>query len=325
MNVVRILCGPTACGKSAVVLYLAQKLGAEVLSIDSMKIYRGLDIGTAKPAPGVLARTAHHLISIREPWESFSVAEFLRAAEAVIADCAARRVPLIGDGGTALYLKALSEGLFAGPGRDMKLRAALEAEAAESGVPKLHERLAKIDPDAARKILPSDLRRTVRALEVHVLTGVPISRWQSQWGMPRSDLDVRLACLRLPRAVLYERIDRRVDAMLAAGWLDECRRLLALPHPLSREALQALGYSTLFKHLRGEMSFEAARERICFDTHHFARRQLGWFRRLPKLAFVDVAPDEIPDRIAERVLAAWEGARQATEDTERQRRMNDEG
>jgi len=307
MNTARVLCGPTACGKSAVALCLARKLGAEILSVDSMKLYRGLDIGTCKPPPEVLAAVQHHLVNIREPWESFSVAEFLQNAEALIVACAGRGVRLIAEGGTALYLKALSEGLFAGPGRDQRLRAALENEAAEIGTPKLHERLAGIDPQAARKILPTDLRRIVRALEVHALTGVPISRQQSQWGVPRTDLDVRLACLRLPRRLLYSRIDRRVDGMLAAGWVEECRRLLALPRPLSREASQALGYNTLFKQLHGELTPAQARERICFDTHHFARRQLGWFRRLPKLNFVDVAPDELPETIAPRVLRAWEG------------------
>jgi len=306
MNTARVLCGPTASGKSTVALLLAEKLGAEVLSIDSMKLYRGLDIGTAKPPPETLARIRHHLVNVRDPWESFSVADFLQSALAVISDCARRGVPLLGEGGTALYLKALSEGLFAGPGRDAELRAALEAEAARTGVPKLHERLAQVDPQAAQKILPSDLRRIVRALEVYELTGVPISRWQSQWGVPRQDLDVRLVCLRLPRKELYARIDRRVDAMLAAGWLDECRRLLALPRPLSAEAVQALGYSTLFAHLRGEMTLPQARERICFDTHHFARRQLGWFRRMPKLTFVDIGDDETAERIAERVVTVWD-------------------
>ena len=304
---VHVLCGPTACGKSAVALCLARQQGAEILSVDSMKLYRGLDIGTGKPPPEVLAAVRHHLINIREPWESFSAAEFLQNAATVIAAAAARSVPLIAEGGTALYLKALSEGMFAGPGRDLKLRAALEQEAVETGTPKLHERLAEIDPQAARKILPGDLRRIVRALEVHALTGVPISRWQSQWGFPRADLDVRLACLRLPRKLLYSRIDQRVDGMLAAGWAEECRRLLALPRPLSREASQALGYSTLFRQLRGEMTRLQARERICFDTHHFARRQLGWFKRLAKLSFVDVAPDDPPETIAGRVVQAWEG------------------
>ncbi|HEY3323875.1 MAG TPA: tRNA (adenosine(37)-N6)-dimethylallyltransferase MiaA [Planctomycetota bacterium] len=305
MITVRILCGPTASGKSAVGLLLAEKFGAEILSIDSMKIYRGLNIGTGKPPPETLARVKHHLIDIREPWESFSVAEFLKSAEGLIADCAGRGVPLIGEGGTALCLKALTEGLFDGPGRDTEVRAALEAEAAQISTPKLHERLAALDPQAARKILPSDLRRIVRALEVHTLTGTPISEWQSQWGVARTDLDVRLACLRLPRESLYPRIDRRIDAMLAEGWIEECRRLLALPQAFSREALQALGYRTFFAHLRGEMDLAAARERVCFDTHHFARRQINWFKRLPKLTFVDITEKDSPDQIAARVEAAW--------------------
>ena len=305
MNVVRILCGPTASGKSAVGLHLARELRAEIFSIDSMKIYRSLDIGTAKPQREALSEIKHHLIDIREPWESFSVADFLHEAERLIADCAARNVPLIGEGGTALYLKALSEGLFEGPGRDMELRARLEAEAEVVGISKMHERLTQVDPAAAKKIMPSDLRRIVRALEVFELSGKPISQWQSQWGIPRADMDVRLACLRVPRPLLYARIDRRIDEMLSAGWLDECRSLQALPQPLSREALQALGYRTLFAHLRGEMDLKSARDRICFDTHHFARRQLNWFRQLPKLTFIDVAEDESVESIAERVLQAW--------------------
>ena len=305
MKILRILCGPTASGKSSVALHLAHMLSAELLSIDSMKLYSGLDIGTAKPTPAVRSNVRHHLINIKEPWESCSAAEYLQMADAVLADCTTRSVPLIGEGGTALYLKALCEGLFEGPGRDLELRSNLEAEAALMGVASLHARLASIDPAAAKKILPSDLRRIVRALEVYKLTGTPISQLQSQWGTPRSDLDVRLACLCLPRQILYARIDRRIDRMLESGWLAECQHLMALPRPLSREASQALGYRTLFSHLRGEMPLAAARERICFDTHHFARRQLGWFKRLPKIQFVSVAEGDPVEELAERVLQAW--------------------
>jgi len=302
---VRVLCGPTASGKSAVTVHLARRLNAEILSVDSMKIYRRLNIGTAKPPAATLAAMRHHLIDIREPWETYSVAEFLRDAEALIAGCAARGVSLIGDGGTALYLKALSEGLFAGPGRDLELRETLEAEARAIGTSELHARLAGLDPRAAARILPGDLRRIVRALEVHALTGIPISQWQSQWGVPRRDLDVRLACLTLPRPVLYSRIDARVGRMLDAGWLDECRALLDLPQALSREASQALGYRTLFAHLRGLLTAQEARERIGFDTHHFARRQLNWFKHLPKITFIEVAEGDSVESVAERVLEAW--------------------
>lgn len=303
---VRVLCGPTACGKSAVGEFLARELGAEILSIDSMKLYRGLDIGTAKPSPEILKSIPHHLIDVREAWESFSVAEFLSAAENIIADCAARGVPLIGEGGTALYLKALGEGLLEGPGSNEEMRAALEAEAERIGTEKLHERLAKVDPQAAKKIMTTDLRRIVRALEVFEMTGKPLSEQQIQWGTPRADMDVRMACLRLPRDILYARIDRRIDAMLAEGWLDECRRLLELPRPLSREALQALGYRTFFAHLRGEMTLKDARDRVCFDTHHFARRQLNWFRRMPKLTFIEMRGDESVEALAARVREIWE-------------------
>ena len=302
---VRVLCGPTASGKSSAGVLLARELGAEILSIDSMKLYRGLDIGTAKPSPDILASIPHHLVNLREAWESFSVAEFISAAEKIIADCDQRGVPLIGEGGTALYLKALGEGLLEGPGSDEELRAELEAEAEKNGLPKLHERLASVDPQAAAKIMPTDLRRIVRALEVFELTGTPLSEQQIQWGTPRADMDVRMACLRLSRDLLYARIDRRIDAMLAEGWLDECRRLLELPKPLSREALQALGYRTLFSHLRGEMTLSAARDRVCFDTHHFARRQLNWFRRMPKLTFIDIRDDESSEEIAARVQEVW--------------------
>jgi len=297
--VIRVLAGPTASGKSAVAMLLAQRSGASILSIDSMKLYRGLDIGTGKPSPSERARVPHFLIDTKDPHESASVAEFLREAERLI-----REVPaLLGEGGTALYLKALAEGLFEGPPRHHELRAQLEAEADAKGSEALHDRLMQLDPRAASKILPSDPRRIVRALEIIELTGRPVGDGQQAWGKARTDIDVRIACLDLPRPQLYARIDRRVQAMLDAGWVDECRRLLALERPLSREARQALGYKTLFAHLRGEISLEAARERICFDTHHFARRQIQWFKKLPKTTFIPITDDDPIDVIAERVAA----------------------
>ncbi|HYF52091.1 MAG TPA: tRNA (adenosine(37)-N6)-dimethylallyltransferase MiaA [Planctomycetota bacterium] len=299
-----VVCGPTASGKSAAVMELARRCGGEILSIDSMKLYRGLDIGTAKPTAAERAEIRHHLIDIKEPWESCSVAEFLKLAEGVIADTQRRGVRLIGEGGTALYVKALAEGLFEGPGADPQIRKRLEDEGQRIGVEQLHAKLKAVDPAAASKILSGDLRRIVRALEVYELTGKPITSWQQQWGVAREDMDVRLYCLRLPRELLYKRIDARVDAMLAAGWLDECRRLLALPQGLSREALQALGYRTLIAHLNGEMTLEAARERICFDTHHFARRQMMWYRKLPKLTWIDLTGSESAAEIADRLEAA---------------------
>ena len=270
-----------------------------------MKLYKQLDIGTAKPEMKIRDEIAHHLIDIKEPWESCTVAEFLRRAEAVIDVSANTGRALIAEGGTALYLKALCEGLFEGPGCNPEIRKQFEEEAAQIGVPALHARLLSIDPKAGARILVNDIRRIVRALEVHALTGFPISHFQSQWGVARADLDVRMVCLRLPREVLYKRIDSRIGAMIESGWVDECRTLLDLPQPLSREASQALGYRTLFAYIKGEMSLAAAMERICFDTHHFARKQIGWYKRLPGIVFVDIDPDEPAERIAKRVLEIW--------------------
>jgi tRNA dimethylallyltransferase len=311
--VVDLLLGPTASGKSAVAFELARRRGAEILSVDSMKIYRGLEIGVAKPTPEQRAAVRYHLVDWKDPWQGCSVAEWLAEAERVIADCAGRGVRLIADGGTALYLKSLREGLFAGPGRDPELRRKLEQESAREGVQALYARLQQVDPDAARKILPGDLRRIVRALEVYELTGAPISAKQSQWGRLRTDIRFRAACLTLDRKELYRRIDARVEAMLAAGWVEECRRLMDLPQPLSREAQQALGYRRLFAHLRGELSLAQARERICFETHHFARRQLSWFRRFPGVTWVEAAPGESAESLANRVAHVWESANHANQ------------
>jgi|ERR1043165_2565825 tRNA dimethylallyltransferase len=301
----RILTGPTASGKSTVAMHIAVARKAEILSIDSMKLYRGLDIGTGKPTQEERARVTHHLIDVKEPFENASVAEFVAAAESLIEQKAATGQALIGEGGTALYLKALNEGLFDGPGRDAQVRESLEAEVRELGTQVLHARLAQVDAKAAAKILPTDARRIVRALEVYMLTGKPIGQWQQQWGRPREDIDVRIAVLNLPRKLLYARIDARVRAMIAAGWLDECKKLLDLSKPMSREASQALGYKTLFAHLRGVLPLDAAIERICFDTHHFARRQLHWFKRLPKAVVVELQGDESVESIAERVEDTW--------------------
>ena len=302
----RVLCGATASGKSAVALFLAEQEGAEILSIDSMKMYRRLNIGTAKPDAATRARVVHHLIDTVEPSESFSVAQFEPRARELIGDTARRGVPLIGEGGTPLYMKALTEGLFDGPGRDPVLRAQLEQESETVGLPELYARLKAIDPAAAAKIWPTDLRRIVRGLEVHALSGKPISAFQSQWGALRSDLTVKIACLDLPRADLYARIDRRIDAMLAAGWVDECRELLKLNPPISREASQALGYRTLFAHLAGRMTLKDARDRICFDTHHFARRQIGWFKRMPSIQHIAIAEGDDIATMARKVRDVWE-------------------
>ncbi|MBI3831392.1 MAG: tRNA (adenosine(37)-N6)-dimethylallyltransferase MiaA [Planctomycetes bacterium] len=301
-----LLIGPTAGGKSAVAFELARRRDGEILSVDSMKLYKRLEIGVAKPVAQERASVRYHLIDWKEPWESCSVAEWLAEAERVARAAAARNVFLLAEGGTALYIKALREGLFPGPGRSPELRAGLEREAETGGVGILYERLQAADPAAAKKILPSDLRRIVRALEVHALTGKPISAQQVQWGKLREDFPVRAVGLALDRKVLYRRIDERVDRMLAAGWLDECRALRELEkdHPLSKEARMAIGYRQLFAHLHGALTLDEARQRIKFETHHFARRQLSWFRRFTEVTWIEIGADESATSIADRVEAA---------------------
>ncbi len=305
-----ILTGPTACGKSALALDLAARVGGEIVALDSMTVYRGMDIGTAKPTAAERARVPHHLLDVLDPWASLTVAWWLARAEAACADITARGKRPIFVGGTPFYLKALLHGLFDGPPADAVLRAALEAEAARDGNAAIHARLAAVDAKTAARLHPNDVRRVVRALEVHALTGKPISDWQQTWDTPAFASDERPkpqaapipgVVLELPREVLYDRINRRVDAMFAAGWLDEVRRLRDLPHPLSREAGQALGYRELLEWLDAGGDWGATAELIRTRTRQFAKRQLTWFRHLP--ALVPVASDA--PGVQEQVLKAW--------------------
>jgi tRNA dimethylallyltransferase len=306
-----ILTGPTACGKTALALDLADRIGAEIVALDSMTLYRGLDIGTAKPTAAERVRVPHHLIDALAPWESATVAWWLAAAEAACRAITARGKRPLFVGGTPFYLKALLHGLFPGPPADPELRTRLEAEAERDGNEHLHARLAAVDPKTAARLHPNDVRRVVRALEVYHLTGRPISAWQQTWDTPAfaapstaapPPVRIPAAVLELPRDVLYDRINHRVETMLAAGWLDEVRRLRELPRPLSREARQALGYRELLDYLDGSGgSWEETVERIRTHTRQFAKRQLTWFRHLPACRPV---PADAPDA-ADRVLAAW--------------------
>jgi len=305
-----ILTGPTACGKTALALDLATRIGGEIIALDSMTVYRGMDIGTAKPSAAERARVPHHLIDVLDPWESLTVAWWLAQAEAACADITARGKRPIFVGGTPFYLKALLHGLFDGPPADAELRKKLEEEAARDGNAALHARLAAVDPKTAARLHPNDVRRVVRALEVHALTGKPISDWQQTWDTPAfaegavakpQAAAIPGVVLELPREVLYDRINRRVDAMLEAGWLDEVRRLRELPRPLSRESRQALGYRELLEYLESGGDWSATVDLIRTHTRQFAKRQLTWFRHLPSL--VPVPADA--SGMAERVLAAW--------------------
>ncbi|WP_227254898.1 tRNA (adenosine(37)-N6)-dimethylallyltransferase MiaA [Frigoriglobus tundricola] len=305
-----VLTGPTACGKTALALDLAERIGGEIVALDSMTVYRGMDIGTAKPTAAERARVPHHLIDVLDPWESLTVAWWLARAEAACTDAVARGKRPIFVGGTPFYLKALLHGLFDGPPGDGAVRTALEAEAARIGNAALHARLAAVDPKTAARLHPNDVRawcgrsRFTRSPVSRSRTGSrrgtrPRSR--SRRRPPPPPARVPAVVLELPRDALYDRINRRVSAMLDAGWLDEVRRLRELPHPLSREARQALGYRELLEHLEAGRDRAETADLIRTHTRQFAKRQLTWFRHLPALVPV---PADAPDAI-ERVLKAW--------------------
>lgn len=280
-----ILTGPTGSGKSRLALEVAERLDAEILSMDSMALYRGLDIGTAKPSAADRQRVRHHLLDVLDPWESASVAWWLQEAARACAEIEGRGKQVLIVGGTPLYLKALLRGLFDGPPADLELRKRLEAEATIRGGLVLHKRLKEVDPVTAERLHANDLRRVIRALEVQELTGRPISSWQSQWQgdvPPTEQTRPRCLWLDIPRHELYARIDNRVEEMIATGLVEEARRLRQLSQPLSREAGQALGYREMFDYLDGRLSREQAIRIIQTRSRQFAKRQLTWFRHLPE-------------------------------------------
>lgn len=294
-----VLTGPTASGKSSVALELADRLSAEVVSLDSMTVYRGMDVGTAKPSAADRARVPHHLLDELDPWEAANVAWWLRRAAEACADIRSRgKRPLL-VGGTPFYLKAALHGLPGAPPADPAVRARLEAEAAAVGPAAFHELLRQEDPASAARLHPNDVRRTVRAREVLAVSGRPLSSFAPGPVAAR----VPAAALDWPRDELHRRIDARVEAMLAAGWPDEVRRLLALPRPPSKEAWQAIGYRELAGHLAGGPGWADTVALIQAATRQFAKRQLTWFRGLPGVTPVPAGPD------AEgRVLRAWAAA-----------------
>jgi tRNA dimethylallyltransferase len=279
---VLILTGPTGSGKTALALTLAERVGAELVAMDSMTLYRGLDIGTAKPTAAERRQVPHHLIDVLEPWESASVAWWLERAADCCRDIESRGKRALFVGGTCLYLKALLHGLFDGPREDPEVRSRLTAFAKEHGTPVLHGRLAEVDPETARRLHPNDLRRIVRALEVWEQTGRPISSWQQEWKHPAGLPQHRCLCLDVPRAELYRRIDARVLEMFATGLVDEARALKSLPQPLSRQAAQAVGYQEVFAHLDGQATLAETIDRIQTRSRNFAKRQLTWFRHIPE-------------------------------------------
>ncbi len=284
-----IIVGPTAVGKSALALWLAQEYSGEIISCDSMQVYRGFDVGTDKPRPEARKKVPHHLIDIIEPEEQFSAADFARLAVEIAGEVINRgHLPIV-VGGTGLYHRALVQGLFPGPGRDSALRQLLKKEASELGLETLYERLKQVDPDYAAKISPRDGIRIIRALEVYQLTGQPISHHFQNTSSPAREKGfiLRQIGLKLERKELYRRIEARVDRMFAQGIVEEVKNLLAKGVPEKATPFKGLGYRQVLKYLKGEISLQEAINETKLETRHYAKRQLTWFRKSPGLVWFE--------------------------------------
>jgi tRNA dimethylallyltransferase len=296
--------GPTASGKTALGIALAQALGGEIVSADSRQIYREMDIGTAKPTPAERALVPHHLLDVVAPKESFTLADYQAAATAAIADIHARgRLPIL-VGGTGLYIRAVVDGLaIPAVAPDAERRAALEVAAERDGAAALHAQLATRDPEAAAKIPPANVRRVIRALEVIEATGEPFSAQQNRVAPPYA---VTLLGLNTERARLYTWADARVEAMLAAGFVAEVERLVARGYGWELPAMSGLGYREIGAYLRGEMALADAVQRLKFATHGFIRKQLIWFRPDTRIHWLDAAASDVAEQ-ALTIYAASSG------------------
>ncbi|MBN1852019.1 MAG: tRNA (adenosine(37)-N6)-dimethylallyltransferase MiaA [Pirellulales bacterium] len=296
------LTGATATGKTQVGIALARHLGAEIVSLDSMAIYRGMDIGTAKPSKEDQRIVTHHLIDIRDPSEEFSVAEYVLAANRAVREIRARNREVLFVGGTPLYLKSLLRGLDEGPKADWEFRQAVEKEIRNVGSDALFDRVRQIDPVAAAQLHPNDIRRLIRALEVHKLTGQPISHLQLQFEESRSADVCRVFVLRRDRKMLHARISHRVDHMLETGLIDEVRSLTTNGRILGRTARQAVGYAEVLAFLAGQTDLAETAQKIKIRTRRFAKRQETWFRSLRECRFVDMDIEDDPNSVANHIL-----------------------
>ena len=300
MNGIKLVAvlGPTATGKSALALAIAERFGGEIVNCDSTAVYRGFDIGTDKIAPADRRGIPHHLIDIVDPTVEYTAAQFARDAAAAIRDIHARgRLPILA-GGTGFYYRALTRGLFPGPGADPGLRRRLEAIAERRGVTFLHRMLRRVDADSAARIQPRDLKRLVRALEVFFLTGRPLTAHFARTAPPIPELDVLPIALRLAPAQIADRVARRVDEQFARGLLDEIRALIARGVPEDARPFGGLVYRQALEHLHGVRDEASTRALIAQENRRYARRQLIWFRKEPNLIWFDGPGESAPTVMA---------------------------
>lgn len=300
-----VIVGPTAVGKTAFCIMLAQALPAEIVTADSMQVYRGMDIGTAKPSEAERGGVPHHCLDLVDPWEPFNVADYRRHALAAIEDIQRRgRLPIL-TGGTGLYVRAVVDDfLFPDRGADWELRRRLEEEAERLGRPALHARLAQVDPETAARLHPNDVRRVVRALEVYERTGRPLSEHLREARAREARFDLLMFGLTRPREELYARINRRVEEQIRQGLVDEVRALMERGLDEGHVAMQGLGYKEIIAHLKGRLSLEEAIRVLQRDTRHYARRQLIWFKPDPRIQWLDLSVYPSLEAAAAPVLAA---------------------
>ena len=304
--VVVAILGPTATGKSALALAIAEQRGGEIINCDSTAVYRGFDIGTDKTALADRRGIPHHLIDIADPTDEYTAAQYARDAASAIRDIHARgRLPIV-VGGTGFYFRALTRGLFPGPGKDAALRGRLEDIATRRDVTFLHRLLRKVDPESALRIQPRDLKRLVRALEVFFLTGRPLTAHFAETASPIAGVDVLAIGLRLPPDQIAERVTRRVDEQFARGLLDEIRGLLARGIPETARPFGGLVYRQAMEFLHGVRDETATRALITQENRRYARRQLIWFRKEPTLSWFD-GPGESATTVdsVQQLIAGW--------------------
>ena len=298
MNNIICIAGPTASGKTALAVELAKELNGEVVSCDSMQVYKRMDIGTAKPTAEEMQGIPHHMLDVAQAWEDFSVSRYCNQAAPIVDDIIAQGKTAIIAGGTGLYMDSLIRGNDFAPFPSTGVREALEARAEAEGIQPLLEELAQVDPESAGRLHPSDRKRIIRALEVYRETGITITEHNRRTReVPPKYRPVWLGLDFSDRAALYRRIDRRVERMLEAGLLDEIRSLLESGIPETCTAMQAIGYKEFLPVLRGERGLCDAAAEVCQSSRRYAKRQLTWFRRNPDMHWIareeDGAPDEI--------------------------------
>jgi len=282
-----IICGPTGIGKTALAIDLAQAFQGEIVGADSMQVYRLMDIGTAKPTPDERATVVHHMVDIVDPDADFDAETYAQSALEIIASLTDRQILPVVAGGTGLYIKALEYGLFDAPPMDTALRDRLHTEARKSGPEALLQRLKQADSITAAKVHPNDTYRIVRALEVFELTGLPMSAMQHTHQFRQKRLDTLKLGLKMERQALYDRIDRRVDRMIADGLLDEVRGLLAAGYRAGLKSMQSIGYRHMTDYLEGRLNWARAVETLKRDTRRYAKRQFTWFRADNAIIWID--------------------------------------